>query len=154
MKIRLLTVGPIENPNLRAIGELYVQRIRHYLPIHLENIKQEKIKSLSPGEILGREATALRKKYQNGERRYILDASGTQYTSEKFAGLFQNLANQGMKQVTFVIGGPIGLADDIKKRDQRLSLGKMTLPHELAAVLLLEQIYRSQTIIRGEKYHK
>ena len=85
----------------------------------------------------------------------VLDKDGKQFSSVDFSQLFIQLARQSTKQITFVIGGPLGLADEVKKKaGQLLSFSKMTFPHELAAVLLLEQIYRAQSILKGEKYHK
>lgn len=155
MKIRLLIVGKIENKNADALAELYLKRIKHYLPISMKIIKPEKIKSLSDTEVLNREGLKFLEKIIVSDYTVVMDKGGKQFTSEEFAKLFNKLAGQSTKQITFVIGGPLGLSDDVKKKaNQLLSFSKMTFPHELAFVMLLEQIYRAQTILKGEKYHK
>jgi len=154
MKIHLLTVGKIENKHLKALAALYEERIRHYSAIDIEAIKPEKIKTLSSKEILQREGEKLAQKLPKSGEVIILDSKGEEYSSEELADFFRSLINRSVKQATFIIGGPLGLADAAKKGKKNISLGKITLPHELAAVVLLEQIYRAQTILRGEKYHK
>jgi 23S rRNA (pseudouridine1915-N3)-methyltransferase len=86
---------------------------------------------------------------------WILDVLGAQVTTEQLAEQLRAAQDQGQKEIAFVIGGADGIDEEIKRRAQkRLSLSKLTLPHRLARVLLIEQIYRAQTILRGEKYHK
>jgi len=155
MKIRLLIAGKIDNKSADALAELYIKRIQHYLPIAVEMIKPEKIKSLSDMEILDREGQKFLDKLISTDYNIVLDKNGKQLTSEGFAGLFNQLAGQSTKQITFIIGGPLGLPEQVKnKANQLVSFSKMTFPHELAIVLLLEQIYRAQSILKGEKYHK
>lgn len=155
MKIRILIAGKTENKNADALAELYLKRIKHYLPITIDMIKPEKIKSLSDAEILSREGQKFLDKIAPSDYTVILDKDGKQKTSEAFSNLFNQLASQSTKQICFIIGGPLGLSDEIKKKaNYQLSFSKMTFPHELAFVMLLEQIYRAQTILKGEKYHK
>ncbi len=152
---RLLIAGKIDNKNADALAQVYLKRIKHYLPVSIELIKPEKIKSLSDAEILNREGQKFLEKINSADHTIVMDKHGKQFTSEEFAKFFNQLAGQSTKQITFVIGGPLGLSDDVKKKaDQRLSFSKMTFPHELAFVMLLEQIYRAQSILKGEKYHK
>jgi 23S rRNA (pseudouridine1915-N3)-methyltransferase len=155
MKIRLLIAGKIENQNADALAQVYLKRIKHYVPISIDIIKPEKMKSLSDAEILNREGQKFLQKISSSDYTAVMDKGGKQITSNEFAKLFNRLAGQSTKQITFVIGGPLGLSDDVKKKaDQLLSFSKMTFPHELAFVMLLEQIYRAQSILKGEKYHK
>ena len=155
MKIRLLIVGKIENAHADALAELYLKRIKHYIPITVEVIKPEKIKKLSDSQVMDREGEKIINRLFKSDYNVIMDKEGKQFSSMEFSHLFNRLAGQSTKQITFVIGGPLGLADSVKRRaDHVLSFSKMTYPHELAAVLLLEQIYRAQSILRGEKYHK
>ena len=155
MKIRLLISGKIENKNADALAELYLKRIKHYLPITVEIIKPEKIKSLSKAEILNREAAKFMERLKESDFSVVMDKDGKQIMSEDFSEFFVRLAGQSTKQITFVVGGPLGLSPNAKmKANQILSFSKMTFPHELAIVMLLEQIYRAQSILRGEKYHK
>lgn len=154
MKIRLLTVGRIENESAQALADIYQNRISHYTVLKWEIVKPEKIKSLSPPEILARESQRILQKLESKEYTILLDKEGRQQSSEEIASSLERLM-QSVKLVTFIIGGPWGVTETIKKQATELfSLSKMTLPHELAAVVLLEQLYRAFTILKGEKYHK
>ena len=155
MKIRVLIAGKIENKNTDALAELYLKRIKHYLPITIDIIKPEKIKSLSAVEVINREGQKFLENLNASDFAFILDKDGRQYSSQEFSKIFTRLAGQSTKQITFVVGGPLGLSEDVKTRaNEILAFSKMTFPHELAIVMLLEQIYRAQSILRGEKYHK
>jgi len=154
MKIKIILVGKIENKDYAALQKMYASRIKHYIPIETVIIKPAKIKNLSPIQIMQEEAAKIQQHFQNN---YIvaMDKSGEIMSSEKFALHFNKLARQSIKEIAFVIGGPLGLHDAVKKQaDMILSLSSMTFPHELAAVMMLEQIYRAQTILKNEKYHK
>ena len=110
---------------------------------------------MTVAELLKREGEKILAKLFTADYNVVWDTAGKQFTSKEFADFFNRLAVQRVKQTTFIIGGPLGIATEIqKKADVRLSLSKMTFPHELAAVMLLEQIYRAHTILRGEHYHK
>ncbi len=155
MNIRLLIAGKIDNKNADALAALYLKRIKHYVPITVDIIKPEKIKSLSDTQVLDREGKRFLEKLNPSDYTVVLDKAGKQITSEEFAQFFNRMAGQSIKQITFIIGSPLGLSDDVKaKADHLLSFSPMTFPHELACVLLLEQIYRAQSILKGEKYHK
>jgi len=155
MKIKILTVGELENPHLDALADLYLKRIRHYLPIAMESIKPERIKNLSDEEIRHREAEKLYDKWGESDYHVALAESGKPFTSVDVATFFNRLMGQSIKNLTFIVGGPLGLSKDLLlKANQVLSLSKMTMPHEFAAVFLLEQMYRAQTILHGGKYHK
>jgi 23S rRNA (pseudouridine1915-N3)-methyltransferase len=154
MKIRLLTVGKLENENILSLAEVFQNRISHYTILNWEIIKPEKSKSLSVPEILMREGERIIQKIESKDHTILLDKEGRQQSSEQFAASLERLA-QSARQITFIIGGPWGAADTIKRQaNDILSLSKMTLPHELTAVLLLEQLYRAFSILKGEKYHK
>ncbi len=155
MKIRILTVGKLDNKHYKALSELYLKRISHYLSVSSDHIKAERIASLSASEIKSRESKKLLQRLPRDEYVIALDRTGKQLASEEFAQMFDELSFRGRKKITFVIGGPIGLDDEILRRaDLVLSLSEMTFAHELVSVILLEQIYRALTILRGEQYHK
>ncbi|MBN1466664.1 23S rRNA (pseudouridine(1915)-N(3))-methyltransferase RlmH [candidate division KSB1 bacterium] len=155
MKIRLLLVGKIENGHIKALAELYCERISHYAAIEIDVIRPEKIKNMTVAELLKREGERILAKLSTAEYTVVCEKGGKQFSSEEYAAFFDRLAAQGRKQVTFVIGGPLGIANKVQKEaDEQLSLSRMTFPHELVAVVLLEQIYRAHTILRGENYHK
>jgi 23S rRNA (pseudouridine1915-N3)-methyltransferase len=154
MKIRLLTVGRIENESIQTTADMYRNRIDHYAVINWEIVKPERSKSLSVPEILMREGRRIVQKLESKDYTILLDRAGSQSSSEEFASSLERFM-QSAKRVTFIIGGPWGVAETIKRQAaELLSLSKMTLPHELAAVVLLEQLYRAFSILKGEKYHK
>ena len=137
MKISVLTVGKIKEKYLRdAIAE-YSKRLSRYCK--LEIIEGERLL-----------------KYIRDDAFVItLEIAGEQLTSEKFAEKINTLGIRGTSYIQFVIGGSIGLGKEVLKRsDYGLSFSKMTFPHQLMRVILLEQIYRSYRIISGEPYHK
>jgi 23S rRNA (pseudouridine1915-N3)-methyltransferase len=106
-------------------------------------------------EILRLEGQALIRK--RGPKDYLvaLDRTGRQYGSEEFAGRLEKTALKATGGITFMIGGPLGLSKEaMAEADEILSLSKFTLTHEMSRVLVLEQIYRAFTILKGEKYHK
>mgnify|MGYP006283215643 CR=1 FL=1 len=155
MKTRILLVGKMNNHHVEALAEMYRRRIQHYVPINFEIVKAEKIKHLSDEEILQREGERILSKLDNSDYVIILDKAGKQIASTNFAELFNDVARRGTKRITFIVGGPLGLSEAVKNSgDQAISFSKMTFPHELAVVMLLEQIYRAQSILKGEKYHK
>jgi 23S rRNA (pseudouridine1915-N3)-methyltransferase len=155
MEIRIITVGKIADRCYDSSCQDYVQRIRRYVKISMEAVKQEKGKSLSPTEIISRESDRLGERIGNSDWNFALDKSGVMLNSQEFARRLQQLSLLGSKRVNFLIGGPFGLSEAFLHRAQSiLSLSRMTFAHELAAVILLEQIYRAFTILKGEKYHK
>jgi 23S rRNA (pseudouridine1915-N3)-methyltransferase len=106
-------------------------------------------------EILRLEGQALIRKRGSKDYLVALDRTGRQYGSEEFAGRLEKAALNANGGVTFMIGGPLGLSGEaLAEADEILSLSKFTLTHEMSRVLLLEQIYRAFTILKGEKYHK
>jgi len=134
---------------------MYMQRLAHYSPVTLEYVKAEKIAGQPDALIMQNEAERLLKKTAPQDFIIALDKNGVGYTSEEFARFFEQKMLHGSKAIAFLIGGPLGLAPEaLKKADMQLSLSAMTFAHELALTLLLEQLYRAFTIIRGEKYHK
>jgi 23S rRNA (pseudouridine1915-N3)-methyltransferase len=155
MKIKILIVGKPANPHYAGLAEEYLARIRHYLAIDLETVRSEKIERLSTEEIKNREANRLLQKLETQDLCLVLDRSGSSYDSEHLAKKMNAWLQSGRKRLIFIIGGPLGLGDPLLERaDEKISLSLFTLAHELALVVLLEQLYRAFSILRGEKYHK
>lgn len=134
----------------------YLKRLRHYARVELRSVRSEKItEKRSAKEILCIEANRLMRKIPRGDMVVALNRRGKEYDSEELASKISEWQNRSTKGVVFLIGGPWGLADDVLNRsDLVLSLSKMTFTHEMVRLILLEQLYRSFTILRGEKYHK
>lgn len=159
MKITVITVGKIKEKYLKdAIAE-YQKRLGRYCKLEIVEVADEKTPD-NAGEILENQ---IRRK--EGERiaKYLKDDAyiialaidGKMLSSEEFADQIQRLGVGGTSHIQFVIGGSIGLDEEILKRaDYRLSFSKMTFPHQLMRVILLEQIYRGYRIIANEPYHK
>ncbi len=140
LKIRIIAVGKIKSGPIKELAEDYVARIAHYFPVESITVKDEQstLKSLHQDDIL-----------------IACDEKGEQKTSEQLAELLDSYQKRNIRNLIFFIGGPEGINEKLKKRaNQILSLSKMTFPHELAQAMLVEQIYRGCTILRGEKYHK
>ena len=159
MKITILTVGKIKEKYLRdAIGE-YSKRLSRYCKLEIIEVADEKTPDNASGaveeSIRNKEGERLMKYIRDDAYVITLEIGGEQISSEKFAEKIERLGIQGTSHIQFVIGGSIGLGKEILKRsDYGLSFSKMTFPHQLMRVILLEQIYRGYRIISGEPYHK
>ena len=159
MKITLITVGKIKEKYLKdAIAE-YSKRLSRYCKLEIVEVADEK----TPDNASDTVEDAIRDK--EGERilKYVkedayvitLEIAGKMLTSEEMAEKIEKLGVQGTSHIIFIIGGSIGLGKEVLARsDYALSFSKMTFPHQLMRVILLEQIYRSYRIINGEPYHK
>ena len=159
MKITILTVGKIKEKYLKdAIAE-YAKRLSRYCKLEIVEVADEKtIENASQvleTQIRDKEAERLMKYIREDAYVITLEIKGKQLTSEELSEKINQLGIQGKSHIIFVIGGSIGLGDEILKRsDYALSFSKMTFPHQLMQMILLEQIYRSYRIINHEPYHK
>ena len=159
MKISLITVGKIKEKYLKdAIAE-YSKRLSRYCKLEIIEVTDEK----TPDHASESVEDAIRSKEAERIQKYIkedayiitLEIGGKQLTSEELAEKIDKLGIQGVSHIIFIIGGYIGLGREVlSKSDYALSFSKMTFPHQLMRVILLEQIYRSYRIINGEPYHK
>ena len=159
MKITLITVGKIKEKDLKdAIAE-YSKRLSKYCKLEIVEVADEK----TPDQASENVERQIRQK--EGERilRYVkddayvftLEIGGTMLDSVAFAKKMETLGIQGKSHLIFIIGGSIGLGEEVLRRsDYALSFSKMTFPHQLMRVILLEQVYRGYRIIEGAPYHK
>jgi 23S rRNA (pseudouridine1915-N3)-methyltransferase len=155
MKFKVCTIGQPSDTNYRALAEMYQLRIRRYVDLEMVPVRPERQETRSSAEIKLRETVRLMEKCSAADFCVVLDRRGRNYTSEELAKKINSWIQSGKKQIVFVIGGPVGLDDRILQRaDETLSLSSLTLAHELALVVVLEQLYRGLSILRGEKYHK
>ena len=136
-------------------SEDYLRRLRRYFPVKVAEVAEEDMNRRSPEEVLSAEASRLLKRIPSGAYVIALDREkGEPLSSEELARRLEALGVSGRSHVAFVLGGPLGLSPELLgQSDEVLSLGRMTLPHALARVVLLEQLYRAAKIERGEKYH-
>lgn len=159
MKITLITVGKIKEKYLKdAIAE-YSKRLSRYCKLEIIEVADEKTPDQSSeavdNAIRDKEGERILKHIRDDMFVITLEIAGKMLTSEELAEKMENLGIQGNSNIVLVIGGSIGLGREVLKRsDYALSFSKMTFPHQLMRVILLEQVYRSFRIINGEPYHK
>ncbi|MFZ5968301.1 MAG: 23S rRNA (pseudouridine(1915)-N(3))-methyltransferase RlmH [Bacillota bacterium] len=159
MNVTIISVGKIKEKYLvQAINE-YTKRLSRYCKLNIIEISDEKApENLSDKEmeqIKRTEGENLLKHIKDGMYVIALDIQGKMLSSEELAERLDKLAVQGNSSLAFLIGGSLGLSDEVLQRaDFRLSFSPMTFPHQLMRVILLEQIYRGFRIIKGEPYHK
>ncbi len=133
----------------------YLGRLRRYFPVEVVEIPEEDINRHTVKEVLAAEGERLLKRIPTGAHVVVLDRRrGKLFSSEELARRLDILGVSGRSHVAFVLGGPLGLSSEVLGRaNERLSFGPVTLPHALARVVLLEQLYRGVKIGHGEKYH-
>lgn len=154
MRITLLVVGRLKKSWVVAGCQDYLQRLPHYLPIQVVEVKDESNPHLNTEEIRRREGVHLREKIPTNAVVVCLDEHGKSWTSQQTADFLGQHRDTGVKDLCWVVGGPLGLDRPLMaSAHHRLALSAMTLPHELARLFLLEQLYRACTILKGEPYH-
>ncbi|MBD0354408.1 MAG: 23S rRNA (pseudouridine(1915)-N(3))-methyltransferase RlmH [Rubrobacteraceae bacterium] len=136
-------------------SEDYLKRLRRYFSVEVAEVAEDDMNRRSREEVLSAEASRLLKRIPSGAYVIALDREkGKALSSEDLAQRLTALGVSGRSHVAFLIGGPLGLSPELLgETDEVLSFGRMTLPHALARVVLLEQLYRAAKIERGEKYH-
>lgn len=156
MKLRFIWAGSHADEELREAVTRYLNRIKHFFPVEVTEIRPERGRQSSSDATIIRTQSA-RLAASIPERGYtvVLDERGQTLDSLKFAKWLERLTIDSPNGVNFVVGGDVGLDENIKQRaDKLLSLSPMTLPHQIARVVLLEQIYRACTLMRNIPYHK
>lgn len=155
MKITLLTVGKTDIRWVREGLEIYISRLKHYIPFSLTEIPELKnASSLSKDQIKAREGELILKSIKPSDEVILLDEHGKEYTSMEWARNMEKRMSGSGRDMVFVIGGAYGFSDDVYSRcDGKVSLSKMTFSHQMVRTIFAEQLYRVFTIIRGEPYH-
>ncbi len=159
MNITVVSVGKLKEKYLKMGIDEYVKRLGSYAKIELIEVPDEKApEQLSEADmeiVKRKEGERILAKINDGTYVIALALDGKMKTSEEMAADLDALMTYGKSKIVFVIGGSLGLHQDVLKRaDEKLCFGKMTLPHQLMKLVLVEQIYRSFRIIKGEPYHK
>lgn len=157
--IRIIAVGKIKEKFYEDAVAEYAKRLLAFVKLEIVRVADEKCpENLSLKQekaVMAKEGERILKNIRDNDYVVTLEIDGTQKSSEELAGFIHSLEVSGRSDITFVIGGSLGLSDEVKKRsDFALSFSKMTFPHQLMSVVLLEQIYRAYKINRGEPYHK
>ena len=158
LKVKLITVGTLKEDYLRAAAAEYEKRLGAFCRFELVQLKEERL-SESPSQneikaVLEREAVRITEQIPSSAFCIALCVEGKQLSSEELAERIEDISME-KSEVALVIGSSYGLSDTVKQRaDMRLSVSKLTFPHQLMRVILLEVVYRSLNIIKGTKYHK
>jgi 23S rRNA (pseudouridine1915-N3)-methyltransferase len=146
MKFRFVWVGKTRDKNWRALQEEYLQRLAHFVKFEITELR-DKTKEIESKRIL-----------ENVNQTgfvVLLDVEGRAANSQELARMIEKWQNRGLKEIAFVIGGAGGVLPEVgEKADFSLSLSRLTLTHEMARVVLIEQLYRAYTIIKGFPYQK
>ncbi|MBO6607585.1 23S rRNA (pseudouridine(1915)-N(3))-methyltransferase RlmH [Psychroserpens sp.] len=155
MTIKLLAIGKTDQKDLQALIDIYQNRLGHYINFDFEIIPDIKnAKNLSEAQQKQKEGELILNKLKPTDVLIILDENGKQYDSVAFSQYLQKHMNSGIKQLVFVIGGPYGFSPEVYQKAQgKVSLSKMTFSHQMIRLFMIEQLYRSFTILRNEPYH-
>ena len=152
MRLRIIWPGKTRDARLRALIDDYAERLGHFVRCEVTELR-EADRSDKTG--IDKETRRISDALRPASVTVLLDPDGAEWTSQQLAAQVQSWEGSGIKEVAFVIGGPNGVAGDLKTRaDKRWSLSRLTLTHEMARVLLFEQLYRAYTIIHGLPYQK
>ncbi|MGD6804586.1 23S rRNA (pseudouridine(1915)-N(3))-methyltransferase RlmH [Rossellomorea vietnamensis] len=159
MNISIVTVGKLKEKYLKQGIDEYLKRLSAYAKVEVIEVSDEKApEELSETEMIqvkGKEGERILAKISPDAYVIALAIEGKMRTSEDLADNLDKLATYGKSKVAFVIGGSLGLSDEVLKRsNETLSFSKMTFPHQLMRLILVEQVYRAFRINRGEPYHK
>ena len=152
MKFRIIWTGKTRDARLRALIEDYTGRLSHFVRCEVTELRD-----LGRADKAGidKETKRISDALRLGSLTVLLDPEGSEWSSPELAAQVKSWEGNGVKEVAFVVGGPNGLAPELVSRaDRRWSLSRLTLTHEMARVILVEQLYRAYTIIRGLPYQK
>lgn len=153
MRLRVVWTGKTKDAHLRALINKYLGRLAHFVGCEISELSEAKgYKSMAGIE---RDSRRISDALRYATVTILLDPAGNEWSSTELAAQVQQWENGGIKEVAFVVGGPNGVSDSLVSRaDKRWSLSPLTLTHEMARVLLLEQLYRAYTINHGLPYQK
>lgn len=153
MRLRVIWTGKTRDTRLRALIDDYLKRLSHFTRCEISEYRES-------GALVGRsgidrDSKRISDGLREGAVNVLLDPEGTEWSSEQLAKMIQSWQEVGTKEVTFIVGGPNGFSAELSTQaNKRWSLSRLTLTHEMARVVLLEQLYRAYTIIHGLPYQK
>jgi 23S rRNA (pseudouridine1915-N3)-methyltransferase len=154
MRLVVAVVGKARNAALGEAIRDYETRAARYWPLDVHEVREERATGIPVDKVKERESVRLSEKVPERAQTVACELGGKSLSSEQFAELLQSAREQD-RDLAFLIGGAFGLSPSVaRKSTMRLSLAPWTLPHEIARLVLVEQIYRAGTIVRGEPYHK
>ncbi len=159
MAVTVICVGKLREKYFASAAEEYMKRLKRIMPVSVIELPDEP-EPAQPSDklneaVMKREGEKILQKIGQNDHVIAMCIDGRQYESTELAAKMSNLFTQGKSNITFLIGGSLGLHPDVLKRaNERMSMSKMTFPHQLARVMLLEQLFRAAKINAGERYHK
>lgn len=159
MNITIISAGKLKEKFMRQAIEEYMKRLRAYAKVQIIEVPDEKApEHLSPAQanaVKQKEGDRILKHIADSMYVITLEVNGKMLSSEQLSKKLEDLSLYGQSRISFIIGGSLGISEAVQQRsNMALSLSKMTFPHQLMRVVLLEQIYRAFKIMRGEPYHK
>ncbi|MDT2831927.1 23S rRNA (pseudouridine(1915)-N(3))-methyltransferase RlmH [Vagococcus carniphilus] len=159
MKIKIIAVGKLKEKYLKQGIAEYEKRLGKYCKFEIIEVPDEKapenLSELEMIQVKEKEGRKILAKISDNDYVFALAIQGKEITSEGFANQIDQLSTRGTSSFTFVIGGSLGLSDEVMKRsDAQISFGRLTYPHQLMRLILTEQVYRAFRIIHGHAYHK
>ena len=159
MPVTIICVGKLRERFFADAADEYLKRLKRIMPVNVIELPDEP-EPAQPSEklneaVMKREGDKMLARIGAQDHVIAMCIDGRQYESTELAGKLQHLFTQGKSHITFLIGGSLGIHPDVLKRaNERMSMSKMTFPHQLARVMLLEQLFRAAKINAGERYHK
>jgi len=155
MKLVVICLGKTRERFIQEGMAKYLRYLKPYVDIEVKELKEEKIQDLKDAPIIRkREAEKIFKAMPSGAFLAALDERGREFTSHEFAHFFNDRIESGVRETAFVFGGAMGLDESVtEKADKVIAMSRWTFTHEMARLVLLEQIYRAFTIIKGKTYH-
>lgn len=152
MRFRIIWVGKTRDSRLRALIDDYFERLSHFVRCEITELRESGREDKSG---IDRETKRISDALRPGAMTVLLDPAGAEWTSHQLAEQVSGWEGKGIKEVAFVIGGPHGFSPEfVNRADKRWSLSRLTFTHEMARVVLLEQLYRAYTIVHGLPYQK
>jgi 23S rRNA (pseudouridine1915-N3)-methyltransferase len=155
MQTNIVAIGKTTYPYLKEGIADYMSRLKHYSKVELIEIPPQKNKkALDQKALKAQEGQSLLKHCQPGDQVYMFDENGKTMSSRELSAFYQKQMNMGTKRLVLLIGGAYGFSDEVKSRSNgSISLSKMTFSHQMVRLIIVEQIYRAHTILKGEPYH-
>jgi 23S rRNA (pseudouridine1915-N3)-methyltransferase len=152
MQITFISTGKTTEQLIATQGAMYTKRISKYIKFNWKETPD--VKSLPPAEARIKEGEQIIKLLEKGDYVILLDETGKEFTSKEFAGYINKKQVANVKHMVFILGGAYGFSDELYQlANEKMSLSKMTFPHQMVRYIFLEQLYRAFTIINNEPYH-
>jgi len=155
MKINIVVIGKTDDKYIQEGLKKYGERLRHYVSFEYHELPDvKKSRNLSNDRQKRMEGEALINSIRPGDYVVLLDERGKMFSSREFSGYIEKRMVSGTRRMLFFIGGPYGFSDEVyEKANDKISLSKMTFPHQLVRLVFFEQLYRAMTIMKNEPYH-